>query len=53
MGGFEATAAARVISLIQPDNLPSIRVAERIGFVRDGTTAVDGAELLIYALARP
>ena len=51
--GFETTGATRLISLIQPDNHRSIRVAEKVGFTRDGTIALEGAEMLVYAQARP
>lgn len=50
--GFEAMTAPRLISMIHPDNAPSIRVAEKVGLRRDGGTMVDGAELLIYAIDR-
>jgi RimJ/RimL family protein N-acetyltransferase len=42
----------RVISLIRPENAPSIRVAERLGERFDGRTIVKGTEALVYALDR-
>ena len=42
----------RVISLIHPDNKPSIRVAERIGETEQGRTELLGHEVLIYAIDR-
>jgi RimJ/RimL family protein N-acetyltransferase len=42
----------RVISLIHPDNQPSIRVAERIGETEQGRTELLGHEVRIYAIDR-
>jgi RimJ/RimL family protein N-acetyltransferase len=42
-----------VISLIQPENAASIRVAERIGEAREGTIELDGVEALVYGIDRP
>jgi RimJ/RimL family protein N-acetyltransferase len=42
----------RVISLIHPDNLPSIRVAERIGEQRVGEGEVMGIKVSVYAITR-
>ena len=39
-----------VISLIVPENEPSIRVAERLGETRDGATDVLGRQALIYRI---
>jgi RimJ/RimL family protein N-acetyltransferase len=50
---FAVTDAARLISLIQPDNVRSIRVAEKIGQSLDGTTVIEGVELHMYAIRRP
>jgi len=41
-----------VISLIQPDNMSSIRVAERLGESLEGQTEVLGKQVLIYGIAR-
>jgi RimJ/RimL family protein N-acetyltransferase len=50
---FSATDAAQLISMIQPDNHRSIRVAEKIGFTGDGTVMLEGAEMLLYTRRRP
>ena len=39
-----------VISLIDPENHASIRVAERIGETVEGETSVDGHRVLIYGM---
>ena len=39
----------RVISLIRIGNERSVRVAEKLGFVRDGTVEMLGAPALVYA----
>lgn len=43
---------SRVISLIRRDNLPSIRVAEKIGARFDSEVEVLGAPALVYACTR-
>src|SRR6185503_9114090 len=50
---FETLHGPRVISLIQPANVNSIRVAERIGERRDGETDLNGKPCLVYAIERP
>ena len=42
-----------VISLIHPENLASIRVAERLGEKLEGTAKIFGNEVLVYGLDRP
>ncbi|HVB11381.1 MAG TPA: GNAT family N-acetyltransferase [Bacillota bacterium] len=42
----------RLISLIDPANTPSIRVAERVGMTLDHETAKWGKRLLVYAIAQ-
>ena len=42
----------RVISLIRPGNERSVRVAEKLGFVRDGTVDMLGKTALVYANRR-
>jgi RimJ/RimL family protein N-acetyltransferase len=42
-----------VISLIAPDNVSSIRVAERLGEKVEGQTELLGKEVLIYGIDRP
>ena len=41
-----------VISLINPENHPSIRVAERIGETVEGRTELLGTEVLVYGIDR-
>jgi RimJ/RimL family protein N-acetyltransferase len=50
--GFEELGRAHVISLINPDNKASIRVAERLGERVEGTTELFGTELMIYGIKR-
>jgi len=49
---FDVVGADRVISLIQPDNLPSIRVAEKIGGRLEDTITVMGKQARVYAYTR-
>jgi RimJ/RimL family protein N-acetyltransferase len=49
---FEVLGQPRVISLIQPDNERSIRVAERLGESLEGRTEVNGQEALVYGISR-
>lgn len=42
----------RIISMINPENAASIRVAEKIGERSDGTFVSKGEELLIYAMSK-
>jgi RimJ/RimL family protein N-acetyltransferase len=47
---FDVVGAERVVSLIHPDNVASIRVAEKLGAVVDGSfTVVPGKDALVYA----
>ena len=47
--GFQACGFSRVISLIHRANARSIRVAERLGGIADGTTELFGQRVLVYA----
>jgi RimJ/RimL family protein N-acetyltransferase len=47
---FTELHQTRVISLIRPDNLNSIRVAKRVGEQLDGEADVMGHRTLVYAL---
>jgi RimJ/RimL family protein N-acetyltransferase len=47
---FDRYGWARVISLIDPANIRSIRLAERLGERFDGETIVRGHRVAIYAL---
>lgn len=49
---FEVLGRDRVISLIQPANQASIRVAERLGERPQGRAEVEGREYLVYAIER-
>lgn len=49
---FAETDRQHVISLIHPDNLGSIRVAERIGERLEGRTELLGHEVLVYGIDR-
>jgi RimJ/RimL family protein N-acetyltransferase len=42
-----------VISVINPDNKPSIRVAERLGEKLEGEAEVAGVTMLIYGIDKP
>ncbi len=50
--GFTELGREHVISLIRPDNLPSIRVAERLGERLEGSTELLGSEALVYGISR-
>lgn len=43
----------RLISVIEHGNAASVRVAERLGMVRDGETTVSGQPVHVYAIQRP
>ena len=49
---FEALDQTRVISLIAPENVNSIRVAERLGEKPEGEWDVFGTKVIIYAVGR-
>ena len=49
---FKVLRRERVISLINPENLASIRVAERIGERLMGHTVLHGREMLCYGIDR-
>ena len=49
---FTAMGQHRVISLIRPGNLASIRVAERLGEALEGRTTLFGQEALVYGVDR-
>lgn len=50
---FNEMDREHVISLIHPENAPSIRVAERLGETLEGKTQVMGHDVLIYGISRP
>ncbi len=49
---FENHDADRVVSVIRPDNIQSIRVAEKIGESFDHTEHLHGADKSVYAITR-
>ena len=49
---FTESRKERVISLIRPDNRPSIRVAERLGESVVGRHEMNGREYLVYGIDR-
>lgn len=51
--GFETVGADHLISLIRPDNVRSIRVAEKIGQTFERMDAQDGIEVRVYGIHRP
>lgn len=50
---FEEMGHEHVISLIDPENVASIRVAERIGETLEREAEVAGHRLLVYGISRP
>ncbi len=50
--GFDVLGRERIISLIRPDNAPSIRVAERLGETLAGETELLGGKSLVYEIRR-
>lgn len=51
--GFDSFRLARLISIIDPENIASRRVAEKIGMRPDRTAVHDGYPCVIYAIERP
>ena len=49
---FEDLGMPRIISMIDPQNAASIRVAEKLGERVDGKFVSKGSDLLIYAMSR-
>lgn len=49
---FNEMDREHVISLIHPDNAPSIRVAERLGEKLEGKTELLGHDVLVYGIDR-
>ncbi len=49
---WQRVGTDRVISLIQPDNAPSIRVAEKIGERFERHDSMNGSEVLVYGVRR-
>lgn len=42
-----------VISLIHPENTPSMKVAERLGEKREGAARINDIDVLVYGVDRP
>jgi RimJ/RimL family protein N-acetyltransferase len=49
---FTEMGREHVISLIRPDNLPSVRVAERLGERLEGRVELLGSPALVYGITR-
>ena len=49
---FKKLDKQHVISLIHPENLSSIRVAERLGETVEGTAKIMGIDVLVYGVDR-
>ena len=47
---FEQLGQEKIISLIHPDNKPSIRLAERLGETVEDTIVIKGRETLCYSI---
>ena len=50
---FDGLGRERVISLIRPANAPSIRLAQALGAVREGTTSLLGGPAEVFVHRRP
>ena len=50
---WRVLGAEHVISLIAPENVASIRVAERLGESDEGTSTIDDLEVLVYGIDAP
>jgi RimJ/RimL family protein N-acetyltransferase len=50
---FEVLKQTHIISLIHPENEPSIRVARRIGLRIEGRNEVMGSSVLVYGVRSP
>ena len=50
---FDHVGAEHVISVIRPDNIPSIRVAEKLGETKERSMMTDGVVSDIYGIFRP
>ena len=50
---FTTLDRSHVISLIHPDNVRSMRVAERLGERLEGTARVNEVDVLVYGMDRP
>jgi RimJ/RimL family protein N-acetyltransferase len=46
--GFEQFGLSRLVAIIHPDNLPSRRVAEKVGMAEERTLIHDGEPTVVY-----
>ena len=53
--GHATLGLARIIAIVSPGNEPSVRVLEKLGFAREGTTRLpnDTLDLLLFASTPP
>lgn len=51
--GFKELDKEHIISLINPENRASIRVAQRLGETLEGTAKIFGTDVLVYGVDRP
>ena len=51
--GFEVLGLARLVAIVMPDNTPSRRVLEKVGFTHVSDTLYDGSRHLLYESRRP
>jgi RimJ/RimL family protein N-acetyltransferase len=49
---FGRFGASRLVALIPPDHVASLRVAEKIGMHPERTTVLEGEDLVVYAAER-
>lgn len=49
---FTAMNRDHIVCLIQPENVRSIRVAERLGAQQEGETEASGTKLLVFGITR-
>ncbi|AFY42803.1 GNAT family N-acetyltransferase [Nostoc sp. PCC 7107] len=49
---FNQLQRSQIISLIHPQNVASVRVAQKLGEKLQGTTEIFGTEVLVYGLSR-
>jgi len=50
--GFDRFRLRRLVSVIEPDNIGSWRIAEKIGMHLEGDLALDGKPVRVYAIER-
>jgi RimJ/RimL family protein N-acetyltransferase len=50
--GFDALQLDRIIALVLPENIASIRVLEKVGMLREGEISYEGLVALRYGISR-